>query len=67
MKLAGSQILVVGASGFIGQALAHKLKVLGAEALGLVKREESRNLCPRGVETVAVDIRDREKLKRALS
>src|SRR6516164_8317727 len=62
------KVLVTGASGFIGSAIAHKLVEAGFSVRALVRRPSPRaHLADLGLEFFEGDIRDRKSLDRALA
>jgi len=64
---ATDRVLVTGASGFIGSALATALVAQGASVRALVRASASRaNLPPRGVEIAQGDMRDAAAMTAAM-
>jgi len=64
---AGDRVLVTGASGFIGSAVTRDIVARGVHAVALVEPgADHRNLDDVDVERVAVDLRDRELVRRAV-
>ena len=62
------KVLVTGATGFVGAAVARALNAAGVEVRVLVRRDSDlRNLSHLKVEQVYGDLRDRDSLRRALS
>ncbi len=62
------KVLVTGATGFVGGAVARAVAATGAELRVLVRRDSDlRNLDGLKVEQVHGDLRDRDGLRRALS
>jgi dihydroflavonol-4-reductase len=62
------KVLVTGATGFVGSAVARALAKVGTEVRVLIRRESDlRNLSHLKVEQVYGDLRDRDSLRRALS
>lgn len=66
--LRGQQVLVTGASGFLGGALANRLLAEGVRVRGLV-RSEARGtaIAKRGAELCVGDLTDPEALRRAVA
>ena len=67
-SLKGTQVLVTGATGFLGSRLAERLSTEeGAAVTGMGRTlEKVSYLETKGVELVAADLRDREALKEAV-
>jgi dihydroflavonol-4-reductase len=64
---AGDPVLVTGASGFLGSAVAHALKARGLRVRALVRPTSPRtNLAGLDCEVLAGDLTDRESLAQAL-
>jgi dihydroflavonol-4-reductase len=64
---AGDRVLVTGASGFLGSAVARALVARGAQVRALVRPTSPRgNLAGLGCEIVAGDLTDRQSLASAL-
>jgi dihydroflavonol-4-reductase len=62
------KVLVTGASGFIGSAIAHKLVEAGFSVRALVRGTSPRaHLADLGVEFFEGDVRDRKSLDRAVA
>jgi dihydroflavonol-4-reductase len=62
------KVLVTGASGFIGSAIAHRLVEAGFSVRALVRSTSPRaHLAELGIEFVEGDVRDRKSLDRALA
>ncbi|HZP70377.1 MAG TPA: hopanoid-associated sugar epimerase [Pseudolabrys sp.] len=62
------KVLVTGASGFIGSAIAHKLVEAGFSVRALVRKASPRDhLANLGLEFFEGDIRDRKSLDRAVA
>ncbi len=67
MALEGQTVLVTGASGFVGSALAERLLADGVGVRALVRdTARGRALAARGAELVVGDLTDREALRRAV-
>jgi dihydroflavonol-4-reductase len=67
MTLEGRTVLVTGASGFVGGALANRLLGDGAEVRALVRdASRARELAARGAELVTGDLTDPNALRRAV-
>src|SRR5439155_409847 len=61
------KVLVTGATGFVGAAVARALNAAGMEVRVLVRRDSDlRNLSHLKVEQAYGDLRDRASLRRAL-
>lgn len=66
--MAGEKVLVTGASGFVGSAVAHALVRAGFSVRGLVRPTSSRsNFEGLDIELAIGDIRDSESVGRAMS
>ncbi len=62
------KVLVTGATGFVGAAVARALSAAGVEVRALIRRDSDlRNLGGLKVEQAYGDLRDRDSLRRALS
>jgi ornithine--oxo-acid transaminase len=62
----GDKVVITGASGFIGSAVARALHARGAHVTALIEPgADSRNLADLEVERAAVDIRDRDAVRYA--
>jgi len=62
------KVLVTGATGFVGAAVARALNATGTEVRVLIRRDSDlRNLGGLKVEQAYGDLRDRDSLRRALS
>src|SRR5438132_4037823 len=62
------KVLLTGATGFVGAAVARALNTAGVEVRVLVRRDSNlRNLSHLKVEQAYGDLRDRDSLRRALS
>jgi nucleoside-diphosphate-sugar epimerase len=65
--LAGSRILVTGATGFIGGQVARRLHGEGARVLALARHEaKGKPLADLGIDVVTGDIRDYERMAQIL-
>lgn len=62
VQLAGSRVLVTGAGGFIGNALARRLAQLGAEVTASSRRPGRIEPPPPGVQFIACDLRSPEQV-----
>jgi nucleoside-diphosphate-sugar epimerase len=66
MSIAGQTVLVTGASGFLGGALAHRLASDGAQVRALVRNpEKAAKLQAAGIETAQGDLTNADSLRRA--
>jgi nucleoside-diphosphate-sugar epimerase len=66
--LAGSRVLVTGATGFIGGHTARRLHELGASVLALARSEaKGKALADLGIEVAIGDIRDHERMAQLVS
>src|SRR5260221_9235312 len=62
----GNRVLITGASGFIGSAVARAVQARGAEVVALVAPDaDDRNLEDIGTERVVADIRDADAVRAA--
>src|SRR5258707_7954503 len=62
----GNRVLITGASGFIGSAVARAVQARGAEVVALVAPDaDDRNLEDIGTERVVADIRDVDAVRAA--
>lgn len=61
------QVLVTGASGFIGRRLVDRLAAAGCRVTALVRDPGHREAWPGGVEPVAGDVRDAPAMRTAAS
>ncbi|HEX5518659.1 MAG TPA: SDR family NAD(P)-dependent oxidoreductase, partial [Pseudolabrys sp.] len=62
------KVLVTGASGFIGSALAHKLVEAGFSVRALVREKGPHsNLAGLDIEFIEGDLRDRASIDRAVA
>jgi dihydroflavonol-4-reductase len=67
MNLEGAPVLVTGASGFVGSAVARALKARGAELRLLVRASSPRaNLAGLEAELITGDMRDRASMDEAM-
>ncbi|PJF26160.1 MAG: hypothetical protein CUN53_09105 [Phototrophicales bacterium] len=67
MTLTGQTVLVTGATGFLGGALAHRLLAEGAQVRALVRSpEKAASLRAASVETVQGDLIDADSLRQAV-
>jgi nucleoside-diphosphate-sugar epimerase len=66
MNLTDQQVLVTGATGFLGGALARRLAADGAQVRGLARSaRKAEALSGHGVEAVIGDVTDADSLRRA--
>ncbi|HEY5225336.1 MAG TPA: hopanoid-associated sugar epimerase [Methylovirgula sp.] len=66
--MAGDKVLITGASGFVGSAVAHALAGAGYSVRGLVRPTSSRcNLAELDIERVTGDICDPESVGKAMA
>lgn len=66
--MTGDKVLVTGASGFVGSAVAHALVKAGYSVRGLVRPSSSRcNLANLDIEFVTGDICDPQSVRRAMA
>ncbi len=66
--MAGDKVLITGASGFVGSAVAHALARAGYSLRGLVRSSSSRcNLADLDIEFVTGDICDRASVAKAMA
>lgn len=66
MNLPLRRVVVTGATGFVGRAVARRFADGGSEVLALCRRAP-REPCPQGVSQVGVDFSDRARLAQALA
>ena len=66
MSLAGHQVLVTGATGFLGGALALRLAQEGAQVIALARRPQKVDYIKQqpNITIVEGDITDAERMKR---
>jgi dihydroflavonol-4-reductase len=65
---AHEKVLITGASGFVGSAVAHKLVEAGYSVRALVReRDAYSTLVGLDIEFFKGDVRDREAVKRAVT
>ena len=62
----GDRVLVTGASGFVGSAVAAALIARGVRVRALVRAASARDNLPRGVELAEGDLRDAAAMDAAM-
>ena len=67
LKVDGSPVLITGATGFLGSALARVFVAAGYKVRALVRPSSPRELITADVEVVEGDLRDQSSLRKAMS
>lgn len=67
MSLSNQQVLITGATGFLGSALARRLLADGANVRAVVRSpQKAAPLCDLGIEIVAGDVTNADSMRRAV-